>query len=130
MNAHYFHLRRKPFAFTLVELLVSTTLIGLLMALLLSSVNQSQQVMTRTTAKVKQFQAARAAFDVMTRRLSQAKLNTYYRAFDSDSTTESSTYSFTRESDLQILSGPAATGAASAPGIFRSEEHTSELQSQ
>ena len=120
MNASRSYSRKNLNAFTLIELLVSTALIGLLMALLLSTVNQSQRVMTRTSAKVKQFQAARAAFDVMTRRLSQAKLNTFYRAFDSDSTVENSTYAFTRESDLQFFSGPAASGANSAPGVFTS----------
>ena len=120
MNAHHLSPLRKLHAFTLIELLVSTALIALLMGLLLTTVNQSQRVMIRTTAKVKQFQAARAAFDVMTRRLSQAKLNTYYRAFDSDSTSETSIYSFTRESELQFFTGPAATSANSAPGIFSS----------
>lgn len=105
-------------AFTLVEVLVSTVLIVLLMGLLLSTVSQSQNVMSRTTAKVKQFQAARTAFDSMTRRLSQATLTTYYRAFDSDATDENATFTFTRESSLQFLSGPTAPASNGAPGVF------------
>ncbi|MEO8353111.1 MAG: prepilin-type N-terminal cleavage/methylation domain-containing protein, partial [Chthoniobacteraceae bacterium] len=68
-------------AFTLVEVMVSSVLVVLLMALLLQTVSQAQNLMSRTTAKVNQFKAARNAFEAMTRRLSQATLNTYYRAF-------------------------------------------------
>ena len=71
--------------FTLVELMVSTGLIALLMLLLLGTVDQTQNVWKRTTAKVAQFQASRAAFEAMNRRLSQATLNTYYRATDTQS---------------------------------------------
>ena len=51
--------RRSEDAFTLVELLVSTALIALLMLLLLGTVDQTQNVWKRTTAKIAQFQASR-----------------------------------------------------------------------
>src|SRR5436190_16349610 len=72
--------------FTLVELLVSTTLIAAIMFLLLSIVDSTQRVWQRTTEKAGQFQAARNAFEAMTRQLSQATLNTYWRTYDNDST--------------------------------------------
>lgn len=118
MTAFHSSSFRARTAFTLVEVLVSTVLIVLLMGLLLSTVSQSQNIMSRTTAKVKQFQAARNAFDSMTRRLSQATLNTYYRAYDSDATVETSTFTFARESGLQFLSGPTAPSDSGAPGVF------------
>ena len=63
--------------FTLVELLLSTALIALLLLLFVSMVEQTGKIWTRTSSKVSQFQATRAAFDAMTRNLSQATLNTY-----------------------------------------------------
>ena len=57
-------------AFTIVEMLVSTAILGLLMVLLLSTVDQTQRVWLRTSNKLSQFQAARTAFEAMTRNLS------------------------------------------------------------
>jgi uncharacterized protein (TIGR02599 family) len=91
-----------------VEVLVSTALLALIMALVMVTVDGTQRVMTRTTTKVSQFQAARTAFDTMTRRLSQATLNTYYRSFDTDTATETANFRYTRESELQFMTAPTA----------------------
>lgn len=104
-----------------MELLVSTALIALLMLLLLGTVDQTQSVWKRTTAKVAQFQASRAAFEAMNRRLSQATLNTYWRAFDAVSANAKADYLFRRQSELQFLSGhisDATTNSGKIPGIF------------
>ena len=109
--------------FTLVELMVSTALIAVLMLLLLSTVDQTQQVWKRTTAKVAQFQAGRAAFEAMTRRLGQATLNTYWRAHDGDSRNSRADFLFRRHSELQFISGHTADTTGSSgriPGIFTS----------
>ena len=107
--------------FTLVELMVSTGLIALLMLLLLGTVDQTQNVWKRTTAKVAQFQASRAAFEAMNRRLSQATLNTYYRATDTQSGNAKAELLFRRQSELQFISGHlsgATTPSGTIPGIF------------
>lgn len=107
--------------FTLVELMVSTALIALLMLLLLGTVDQTQNIWKRTTAKVTQFQASRAAFEAMNRRLSQATLNTYYRPTDIASGNSSADYLFRRQSELQFISGhlaDATTESGRIPGIF------------
>jgi uncharacterized protein (TIGR02599 family) len=78
------------------------------MVLVLSTVEQTQRVWSRAQSKVSQFQSARNAFDSLTRRLSQATLNTYYRAFDQDITTETAAFAYTRESELHFLTGPTA----------------------
>lgn len=107
--------------FTLVELMVSTGLIALLMLLLLGTVDQTQNVWKRTAAKVAQFQASRAAFEAMNRRLSQATLNTYYRATDTTSGNSKADYLFRRQSELQFISGhlaDATTPTGRIPGIF------------
>lgn len=107
--------------FTLVELLVSTALIALLMLLLLGTVDQTQNVWKRTTAKIAQFQASRAAFEALNRRLSQATLNTYYRATDTSSGDSHANFLFRRQSELHFISGhlaDASTKAGRVPGIF------------
>ncbi len=108
-------------AFTLVELIVSTALIALLMVLLLGTVDQTQKVWNRTTAKVAQFQASRAAFEAMNRRLGQATLNTYWRAFDAVSGNAKADFLFRRQSELQFITGhvsDATTDSGKIPGIF------------
>lgn len=64
--------------FTLVELMVSTAIIGLLVALLLTMMTQSNSLLLASTSKVEQFQQARTAYESMTRRISYATLNTYW----------------------------------------------------
>jgi uncharacterized protein (TIGR02599 family) len=98
--------RHAAAGFTLVELLVSTLLITLIMAMLLGTVSNTQRLWQRTTAKAGQFQAARAGFDAMTRRLSQATLNTYWRAYDTNVRSTTVEYQFRRQSELHFLSGP------------------------
>jgi uncharacterized protein (TIGR02599 family) len=85
------------------------------MVLVLSTVEQTQRVWARAQSKVSQFQSARNAFDSLTRRLSQATLNTYYRSFDQDITTETAAFAYTRESELHFMTGPAAKVMTSPP---------------
>ena len=92
-------------AFTLIELMLSTAVLALLMALMLTVVGQTQQIWVRSSGKVAQFQASRTAFEAMTRNLSQATLNTYYDLqFDSSGQTKG----YSRNSDLHFVSGKAA----------------------
>src|SRR5262245_32464200 len=95
-------------AFTLVEVMVSSALLVFIMVLVLSTVEQTQRVWSRAQSKISQFQSARNAYESLTRRLSQATLNTYYRAFDQDITTETAAFAYTRESELQFMTGPTA----------------------
>ncbi len=92
--------------FTLVELIVSTALIAGIMVLLLGTVDQTQRLWQRQQSKTSQFQSARAAFESMSRRLSQATLNTYWKPHQVVTGTEANNYRFRRQSDLQFISGP------------------------
>lgn len=105
-------------AFTLVELLVSFAILSLLMVLLLALTNLTSTTWTQTRGKVEQFQQAREAFDAVTRRLSEATLNTYYdyvdaggrwRTTDLDSRRAFVPDRYVRRSELRFLSG-AVTG--------------------
>lgn len=99
-------LRRTRAGFTLVEVLVSTVLIVAIMVLLLGTVDQTQRLWQRSRSKTTQFQSARSAFEAMSRRLSQATLNTYWRAHEPVLTSETSDFKFRRQSELQFVSGP------------------------
>ena len=75
--------RRVAIAFTLIEMLVSMAVLSMIMLLLFGTITHSTTLWTKTTGKVQAFQAARAAFESMTRNLSQATLQNYYGYADS-----------------------------------------------
>src|SRR5258708_20794096 len=74
---------RFPTGFTLVELMVSTVMIGLIMLVLVGMTNQTSQTWRNATEKIEKFQSARDGFESMTRKLSQATLNTNWDYLDS-----------------------------------------------
>lgn len=87
--------------FTLAELLVSSAIIVMIMGFLFVTVDQTRRTIDSTTSKVAQFQAARVAFDAMTRNLSQATLNTYWD-MDYDSKTNNP-FRYRRQADLHFV---------------------------
>jgi uncharacterized protein (TIGR02599 family) len=90
--------------FTVAELLVASAILALLVVLLLNMVTQTSKTWRSTSGKIEEFRGARDAFDTITRRLSQATLNTY---LDYDNPTNPTSYM--RQSELRFLSGPTAT---------------------
>ncbi len=104
-------------AFTLVELLVSTAIIALIMLVLVAITNQTTETWKYTAEKIEKFQEARDGFESMTRRISQATLNTYWDYLDLDGeprptavgTTAYNSFiprSYGRMSSLRFISGP------------------------
>ena len=81
-------------AFTLVELLVAMAVLTLIMLVLVSITNSTSVIWRSTTSEVEQFRAARNAFESMTRRISQATLNTCwdYSYLNFDVTKPQTTY--------------------------------------
>src|ERR1700722_11187886 len=69
-------------AFTLVELMVSTAIIGLIMVVLVTMTNQISQTWRSTTEKIEKLEEARDGFESMTRHLAQATLNTNWDYLD------------------------------------------------
>ena len=100
---------------TLVEILVSTAILMLLMAIILGVTNQTGRLWRQSSSKIASFQDARAAFEALTRNLSQATLNHYYDYYDDkwDRRDPASTSfvpsNYGRYSDLHFLCGPADT---------------------
>lgn len=94
-------------AFTLLELLVAMSVLSLVMVLLFSMVNSVSGLWRRTTGKIATFQEARAGFETMTRKLSQATLNTYW---DYDPPVSAGVPTrYVRQSDLHFICGQADT---------------------
>lgn len=109
-----FPLRSLTSAFTLVEVLLSTAIIGLLMIVLLTMTDQTSQTWRRTTGKIEQFQQARTGFESMTRRLNQATLNTYWDVTTKKVGAVDVPDKYIRQSELRFVSGPMkdlATGS-------------------
>ncbi len=71
-------LRHKSGAFTIIELLVSMSIVMILLVVLFQMVGQTSSIWKYTNAKAEQFRGARTAFEAITRQLSQATLNTYW----------------------------------------------------
>src|SRR5687767_7712873 len=92
--------------FTLVEVLVSTALVVAIMALLLQTVDQTQRIWQRSRGKTTQFQAARSAFDIMARRLSQSTLNTYWISREALGFAKKGDFTYRRQSEIQFVCGP------------------------
>jgi uncharacterized protein (TIGR02599 family) len=106
---------RSAKGFTLVEILVSTALVVAIMALLLNTVDQTQKIWMRSRSKATQFQAARNAFEAMSRRMSQATLNTYWKAHDVNIDATSGNFRFRRQGEFQFVSGPTTRFFTAAP---------------
>jgi uncharacterized protein (TIGR02599 family) len=83
--------------FTLVELLVSVGLITLIALLLASMTNATASTWRYTTGRIEQFRSAEMAFEAVTRRLSQATLNTYW-----DYDNPAAPRKYVRQSDLRF----------------------------
>jgi uncharacterized protein (TIGR02599 family) len=105
-------------AFTLVEVMVAASVVVVLMGVLLSMTDQTQRLMKSTSGKVEQFQESRVAFESMTRRLSQATLNTYW---DYEYDRNSLPTRYQRTAELRFVSGQASTliGASGPAGERR-----------
>ncbi|MDR1191322.1 MAG: Verru_Chthon cassette protein C [Verrucomicrobiales bacterium] len=86
--------------FTLLELMVATAILVLLMLIVFQITQTTSRVWKNSTAQITSMQAARAAFESMTRRLSQATLNVYYGYDNPNEPTR-----YLRRSELQFVCG-------------------------
>jgi uncharacterized protein (TIGR02599 family) len=121
-------LNHHSLGFSLLELLVTIGVLCLFVVLLFSVTDLSFRLWRRTSSDIAMFDAARAAYDILTRRLSQATLNTYLDYYDSswNRRTPANSGSFTpakygRASDLAFYSGDAKNilgGNQQGHGVF------------
>ena len=105
--------KRRRNSFTLIEVLVATTVLSVLLLLIMSVLNQTQDSWRSSKSRVSQFRDARVAFELINRNLSQAMLNTY-RDYYYDSTRSNvpagneAPSRYQRQSELQFVCGPTA----------------------
>ncbi len=95
--------------FTLVELLVSMTVLVLIMLIASQMVEAVAKLAGRTRSRVEAFQESRVAFESMTRKISQAMLNTYWDYEYNNGATAAPT-GYVRRSELHFLTGLAKHG--------------------
>ncbi len=101
--------RSVPQGFTLVELLLSLALIGLLMLVLASMTNATAFSWRYTTSKIEQFRGAETAFETISRRVSQATLNTSWDYHYPNGNTSLPPDRYIRQSDLRFISDRTET---------------------
>lgn len=116
-------------AFTLVEILVSLGVLAILLLISAEVIGSVQTTWTASNARISQFREARTAFDIISRNISQATLNTYLdydvnylaNAEPSAATTAAPTQ-YLRKSDLRFVCGnapllvPSGGGGGDLPG--------------
>lgn len=70
--------------FSLIELMVAMGILTILMLMLTALLDQIQKSWRFSESRISQFREARVAFDVMTKNIGQASLNTYWELRDQD----------------------------------------------
>jgi len=96
-------------AFSLVEMLVSLTVVVVITVLTSSVISQATRMWQRTSHRIDAWQEARTAFERLTRHLGQATLQPYLDYDDPVAPTR-----YDRHSDLHFILGPA--GSDPLPG--------------
>jgi uncharacterized protein (TIGR02599 family) len=96
-------------SFTLVEILVSLAILSIIMLLLLAMVSNISRMWTYSNSKMEIFRESRDAFEVMTRRIGQATLATYWTYSPPLSAYGMTPTGYVRMSDLQVVMGPTAS---------------------
>jgi len=105
-----------------VELLVAMAVVLLMVVVLASIVNQTSSIWRFTTGRIEEFRGARDGFEAMTRRLSQATLDTFTDYVDANgnprfSAATTGTFvpaQYARVSSLRFITGPSLSGSATS----------------
>lgn len=108
-------------AFTIIELLAATAILGIILAVIFGITQQISNAWKNSSAKIEAFQGARGAFSAMTQQIGQATLNTYYDYYDAggnrrvagDANFKPAKYG--RYSDLHFVSGGWSGSGSLAP---------------
>lgn len=101
-------------AFTLIEILVAVTVFLLLLGILFSVISQAGSAWQRTRSDADAYQSARFAFNLISRTLSQSRMNAY-----TDYDVPSQPTAYRRQSDLNfVISEPPGPDFGQGNAIF------------
>jgi uncharacterized protein (TIGR02599 family) len=92
--------------FSLIELLTAMTILSVLMLMMTSLLDQVQRSWRSGESRVSQFREARVAFDLITKNMSQATMNTYWD-YNYDKNNQIDSYK--KRTDLHFYSEQAQT---------------------
>lgn len=99
-----------PPAFTLVEVLLSVTILSVIMVSTTLMLDSSLTQMRIAESRLGQFREAQAAFEAMTLRLAGCDINPYYDFEYQNQNRDTVPVSYELQSDLHFVSGPARSG--------------------
>ncbi|MFT5465333.1 MAG: hypothetical protein ACI8UO_000427 [Verrucomicrobiales bacterium] len=83
-SAPKFEPKRKTKAFSMIELMISMTILAAMLLMFVGVLDQTQKSWEIAQGQISQFRESRVAFDIITKNLSQATLNAYYDQVDVD----------------------------------------------
>lgn len=92
----------KTSGFSLIEMMVAMGILSVLMLMLTVLLDQVQKSWRYSESRISQFREARVAFDLMTKNLGQASLNTYWDLKDDDA--DGVVDGYFRTSELHFIS--------------------------
>ncbi|MEM9017981.1 MAG: Verru_Chthon cassette protein C [Verrucomicrobiota bacterium] len=98
--------------FSLIELMVAMGILSVLMLMMTVLLDQIQKSWRYSESRISQFREARVAFDLITKNVSQASLNTYWDLDDKDS--DGLVDEYYRTSELHFITMPADRLAGAA----------------
>ncbi len=101
----------KPGGFTLLELLVSGVVFAIVVGLSFGIIHSVSEAWKAQKSRLTTFESARTGFELLTNRLSQATLNTYW-----DYNNRAAPTRYIRRSELHYIQGDAAQLIPTLPG--------------
>jgi uncharacterized protein (TIGR02599 family) len=101
--------RKARRGFSLVEMMTAVAVFSMVMVLVFQMLEKTTNIWKTSKDSVSEFKDARVAFEAITRRLSQATLNTYWQIemFQGQTSNVPVARQYQRMSELHFVSGPA-----------------------
>lgn len=103
--------------FSLIELMVSMGILSILMLMMTALLDQVQRSWRYSESRISQFREARVAFDLITKNIGQASLNTYWDLTDDDGDGLVDGYFKTSELHFITLDADSLKGGGAQRGV-------------
>ncbi len=113
MRMNKFTISRRH-GFSLIELMVAMGILSVLMLMMTVLLDQVQKSWRYSENRIGQFREARVAFDIMTKNIGQAAMNTYYDLIDTDEDNSPDEYVKTSELHFATMEASKIGGSTDA----------------